>query len=81
MRTLLNIEDFEADYKKFYKGDLDNLNFDEVLREVIEGENIYELKRHESNTGYGKTFFFDEEITCIDEENKVVATYTGHGNH
>ena len=84
MREIKNIEAFEADYKKFYKGDLESLDFNVVKEEVERTEGNYELKKYESNVGYGKTFFFEEEIVCVDEENEdydVVATYTGHGNH
>ena len=84
MRDLKNIEAFEADYREFYKGNLDSLDFQVVLDEVIRSEGDYELKKYESNTGYGKTFFFDEVTICVDEENEeydVIATYMGHGNN
>lgn len=85
MKTeITNIEAFENDYKSFYNGDIESLDMSEVVEEVMRTDGNYELLRYESNTGYGKTFFFDEELICVDKENEeydVVATYTGHGNH
>jgi hypothetical protein len=84
MRTLKNIEQFEKDYKSFYKGDLEALDFQEVIKEVESTEGSYELKRYESSTGCGKTFKFDEEVIVVDQESEeyeVIATYVGHSNH
>lgn len=81
MRELRNIKAFEADYKKYFKGDLDNLDFDFVLGEVSHTDGDYELKRYESNVEATVAFFFDEELICTDAELQkydAIATYIGN---
>jgi len=81
MKILKNIEAFETDYKRFYKGDLEYLDFGEVIKEVKSDDGDYELSYFESNVGHGKTFFFEESIVLENDEEITIATYTGHGNH
>ena len=81
MKILKNAEAFEADYKKYYHGDLDNLDFSVVLKEAEEKEGDYELRAYESNVSATVAFFFDEETVCTDEELEeydVISTYTGN---
>ncbi len=83
MRELLNIKEFEDDYKRFYNGDINSLDFNVVADEVRSKEGDYELAKYESNVGHGKTFFFDEVIIFDKDSNEyeAIATYIGHGNH
>jgi hypothetical protein len=80
MRILKNVEAFEADFKKYYYGDLNNLDFSIVLKEAEEQEDSYELRAHESNVRATVAFFFSEEV-CTDEELEeydAISTYTGN---
>ena len=84
MKTeITNIEAFETDYKRFYKGNLETLDMSVVVNEAMRIESSYELAKYESNAGNTIVFFFDEELICVDEENEeydVITTYSGYGN-
>ena len=73
---MIKLNNFLADYKKYYKGEFENIDVTALLKEVstsIQMERDIELKAYESNMSATITFFFNKTKDYIfDEDDEIV---------